>query len=108
MTTISKKNQYITFINVFKVDPSKQEELIDILTKGTNNTVRFQDGFVSSVLHRSLDGTKVTMYAQWKSQELYNKMRDNVQAGEIFRDAIAIAQFDGGQYEVVEEFEFSR
>jgi hypothetical protein len=31
--------------------------------------VRHAAGFISARLHRSLDGTKVTMYAQWRSVE---------------------------------------
>jgi len=106
MTRISKDNHYITMINVFNVDPSKQERLIEILTEVTNHAIRFKDGFISSALHRSLDGKKVTMYAQWKSLDHYNKMREDKQAEEVFKQALAIAEFDGGMYEVVEEFEF--
>ena len=106
MTTISKNNQCITFINVFKVDPSNQLKLIEILTDVTNKIVRHKDGFISSALHRSSDGAKVTMYAQWKNLDLYNKMRDDKKANEGFKDAVAIAEFDGSMYEVVEEFTF--
>jgi hypothetical protein len=32
---------------------------------------------ISSALHRSVDGTKVAMYAQWRSIEDYEAMRRN-------------------------------
>jgi quinol monooxygenase YgiN len=64
MTTISKDASVVTFINVFTVEPANQQRLVDLLAKVTETTVCHAPGFVSSSLHRSLDGTKVTMYAQ--------------------------------------------
>jgi quinol monooxygenase YgiN len=104
MTTISKQNKILTLINVFTVDPVNQQRLVDLLTLATESSVRKIEGFISSSLHRSLDGTKVTMYAQWKSIEDYQKMRGNPQASPYLEQALAIAKFDAGMYEVVETF----
>jgi quinol monooxygenase YgiN len=65
--TISTGNEHLTLINVFTVDPINQQKLIDLLTMATETTVSYVKGFISSALHRSLDGKKVTMYAQWES-----------------------------------------
>jgi hypothetical protein len=46
-----------------------------LLARVTDEFVSRAPGFVSSTLHRSLDGTKVTMYAQWRSAEDYESMR---------------------------------
>jgi Antibiotic biosynthesis monooxygenase len=62
--TISTENEYLTLINVFTVDPANQQKLIDLLTMATETTVSHVKGFISAALHRSLDGKKVTMYAQ--------------------------------------------
>jgi quinol monooxygenase YgiN len=67
----------ITLINVFTVDPTKQEELIDLLARATGASVRHAPGFISARLHRSLDGRKVTMYAQWESRDAYQAMRED-------------------------------
>jgi heme-degrading monooxygenase HmoA len=75
MTTISKDAHLITLINVFTVDPSNQSQLVELLTKVTDTFVRRARGFISSSLHRSRDGTKVTMYAQWRSLDDYETMR---------------------------------
>ncbi|HEY9049337.1 MAG TPA: antibiotic biosynthesis monooxygenase family protein [Ohtaekwangia sp.] len=104
MTQISKDNKCLTLINTFQVEPSKQQELIALLTEATNEVVRYIPGFISSALHRSLDGKLVTMYAQWESMELYQKMRENKQAADIFMKAASLADFQGGFYEVVEVF----
>ena len=67
----------VTLINVFTVDPTRQEELVDLLARATETSVRHAPGFISARLHRSLDGTKVTMYAQWQSREAYQAMRQD-------------------------------
>jgi quinol monooxygenase YgiN len=61
----------ISLINVFTVDPANQHRLIELLTRATDEFVSRAPGFVFSTLHRSLDGRKVTMYAQWRSTEDY-------------------------------------
>lgn len=104
MTTISKDAKILTLINVFTVDPSNQQQLIDLLTLATESNVRKIEGFISSGLHRSLDGTKVTMYAQWRSIEDYQKMRSNPVASPYLDQALAIATFESVMYEVVETF----
>jgi quinol monooxygenase YgiN len=104
MTIISKENDYLTFINIFTVGPADQQKLIDLLKEATE-VVRTVPGFVSSSLHAGLDGTKVTMYAQWKSIEDYNKMRGNPAAAPFLQQALEIASFEPGMYKVVETFE---
>ena len=104
MTTISKEANFLTFINVFTVDPANQQELVDLLTLATESSVRKVKGFISSSLHRSIDRTKVTMYAQWKSMEDYQNMRNNATASPYLEQALKIARFDPGMYEVVETF----
>ena len=77
MTRISTQNGMITLINVFTVEPANQRRLIELLTEATEVSVRRAPGFVSANLHRSTDGTKVTMYAQWRSIEHYHAMRQD-------------------------------
>jgi len=103
MTTISKHNELITLINVFTVEPARQQELLDLLARATQ-IVRLEPGFVSSSLHRSLDGSKVTMYAQWRSIEDYQAMRENPAALPYLKQAIAFARFEPGMYEVLETY----
>jgi len=104
MTTINKQNKFLTLINVFTVDPANQQKLVDLLAMATESSVRKIKGFVSSSLHRSIDGTKVTMYAQWKSMEDYQNMRKNSAASPFLEKALEIAKFDMGMYEVVDTF----
>src|SRR6266403_4288202 len=105
MTTISKNNKLLTLINVFTVEPAKQQELVALLIHATESSVRYATGFISASLHRSLDGTKVVMYAQWRSVEEYQAMRKNAATLPYMQQALALAKFESGMYEVVETFE---
>ena len=87
--TISTENKFLTLINVFTVDPANQKKLIDLLTMATETTVSHVKGFISSALHSSLDGRKVTMYAQWESIEDYQAMRNNSMASPYLDQALA-------------------
>jgi quinol monooxygenase YgiN len=104
MPTISKDNKLLTLINIFTVEPAKQRELVDLLIRATQTSVRHVTGFVSAGLHRSLDGTKVAMYAQWRSVEDYQAMRRDPVASPYLDQALSLAKFEPGMYEVVEIF----
>jgi quinol monooxygenase YgiN len=104
MTTISPSRKLVTLINVFTVEPANQQELIELLARATETSVRHAPGFISASLHRGLDGTKVTMYAQWRSVEDYQAMRENPAQLPYLQRALAIAKFDPGMYEVVESY----
>ena len=68
MTSINTRNDVVTLINVFTVEPARQQELVDLLTRATDETIRYMPGFVSATIHKSLDGVRVTNYAQWRSR----------------------------------------
>src|ERR1700675_4300799 len=104
MTTISPSRKLVTLINVFTVEPRNQQKLIELLARATETSVRDAPGFISASLHRGIDGTKVTMYAQWRSVEDYQAMRENPAPLPYLQEALAIAKFDPGMYEVVETY----
>jgi quinol monooxygenase YgiN len=94
----------VTLINVFTVDPTNQQRLIELLTRATETSVRHAPGFISANLHRSIDGTKVTMVAQWRSAEDYQAMRNDPAPLPFLQEALTIATFDPGMYEVAQTF----
>jgi heme-degrading monooxygenase HmoA len=49
-------------------------------------------GFVSANLHKSLDGTKVANYAQWRSREAFEAMLEDPEAIVHMREAVEIAE----------------
>jgi quinol monooxygenase YgiN len=104
MTLTSKDRKLVTFINVFKVEPANQRRLIDPLVRVTDTAIRHAPGFISSALHRSVDGTKVTMYSQWRAIEDYEAMRRDPAPLRHVKEALTLAKFEPGMYEVVETF----
>src|SRR5260370_42416626 len=104
MTTISAKSDVMTLINVFTVEPANQRRLIDLLTEATEGSVRRAPGFVSASLHRSTDGTEVTMYAQWRSIGHYQAMRQDRVSLPFLQEALTIAKLEPGVNEVGRTF----
>jgi heme-degrading monooxygenase HmoA len=91
MTTISTDADLVTLINVFAVDPARQDELLAVLTEATERVVRKQPGFISANFHKSLDGTYVANYAQWRTAADLQAMLASPEAAEHLRRASEIA-----------------
>ena len=101
MVTIAKNNDVVTLINVFTVAPEDQQRLVDVLVEATQAVMRKQPGFVSANIHRSLDGTRVANYAQWRSREAFEAMLRDRDAAEHMGEAAKIAErFEPHLYEV--------
>ena len=95
-------NKYIaTLINVFTVDPSKQQQLIDALIETTKKVWRLQDGFVSASIHKSKDGKKVANYVQWKWKGAFDRRLDDPQAIVQMNKVLSMAKAEGNLYDVV-------
>jgi quinol monooxygenase YgiN len=100
---IAPADNSVVLINIFTVEPENQQRLIDILIAATDGSVNREPGFISATLHRSSDGTKVTMYAKWRDAEAYAAMRQR--PGVPFLDqALQIAKFEPGMYTIVQTF----
>ena len=95
----------VVLINVFTVEPADQQRLIDLLIRATDGLVDHAPGFLSSTLHRSLDGTRVTMYARWRSADDYQAMRQDPRPLPFLQEALTFARFEPGLYEIVRTFE---
>jgi heme-degrading monooxygenase HmoA len=101
MVTIAKANDVVTLINVFTVAPEDQQRLVDVLVEATQAVMRKQPGFVSANIHKSLDGTRVANYAQWRSKEAFEAMLRDREAAEHMGEAARIAEsFEPHLYEV--------
>ncbi len=102
MATIEKGRQLMTLINVFTVKPEKQRELADLLVRATDETMKTLPGFVSASIHRSLDGTKVINYAQWRSKADFEALKEDPKAQAHMKAAAALASFEPIVCEVVD------
>ena len=101
MVTITEDSDIVTLINVFTVAPEDQRRLVDVLVEATRAVMRNKEGFISANIHWSLDGTRITNYAQWRSKEAFDAMLGDREAGEHMGEAARIAEsFEPHLYEV--------
>jgi quinol monooxygenase YgiN len=69
MPEIRTDNRLVTQITVVEPEPDKQAQALSLMKQRVEFMAR-QPGFVSIVLHRSLDGKRIVNYIQWKNREL--------------------------------------
>jgi hypothetical protein len=101
MTAIKVDKDIITLINVFTVDPSKQQVLIDAIIDTTQKVWCLQDGYISASIHKSKDGKKVTNYVQYKGKGGLDRRLDNPEAILHMNKVLSMAKTDGNLYDVV-------
>lgn len=91
VTTIDPQQQVATLINIFAVEPDRQQELVQLLAQATEEVMRHRPGFVSANIHASHDGERVINYAQWASEEDFQAMLRDPVAQEHMRKATELA-----------------
>jgi quinol monooxygenase YgiN len=101
MTRIAADNNVVTLINIFAVRPDQQQHLVDLLVEATESVMKYQPGYVSANIHKSLDGTRVTNYAQWRSRDAFEAMLRDPEANLHMQEAARVAEkFEPHLYEV--------
>lgn len=98
--TISKNAALITIINKFSVEPNNQNMLLKYLDD-LRMVVEKLTGFISANVHKSIDGTRIVSYAQWKSKENYQAVYTNLEAKQHLDEIKKISKFNWNFYEVV-------
>lgn len=91
MIGLSPDDEHVVLINTFVVQPHRSEELLELLSRATEEAILHLPGFVSANLHKSLDGTRVANYAQWRSVAALEMMYSNQQAQQHMKQAAALA-----------------
>ena len=87
--------------NLFTVRHEQQQRLVDLLVEATEAVMKYQPGYVSANIHKSLDGTRVTNYAQWRSREAFEAMLKDSEAKVHMQGAARIAErFEPHLYDV--------
>jgi len=97
-------DQSIVMINVFTVSSDDQDRLVDLLTSATSGVVDQAPDFISAALHKSVDGTKVAMYARWRSAADYKAMRADPRPLPYLKEALTFSTFEPGMYRVERAF----
>jgi quinol monooxygenase YgiN len=100
-TVIRPGSDPVTLINVFDVTPSKQQQLVDLLTDGTEQVMKHRPGFVSVNIHASNDGTRVVNYAQWRTLEDVKAVIADPEAQGYAKRAAELAEASPHVYSVV-------
>ena len=103
MPKISLDDKLTSVILIFQVDPKNQTNLIDATIENSVKVMEKKQGFVSTTLHRSFDGTSVVNYSQWENRKSYEEAinflnPEEVQTGEKIFD---IAESDWNIYDLV-------
>ena len=100
---IIQDGQQVTLINVFETKPEQQKEMINAWIRFVESA-KEEPGLIGTALHRSIDGTRVINYAQWRSKEEFEsfvkKYREQMEARRPLAERI-----DPHLYEVVYLFE---
>src|SRR5258708_13810571 len=97
MIHISTKSSVVTLINVFTVDPTNQQRLVELLTRATEVAVPHAPGFVSANPLRSIDGTKVPMYAQWRRVEDHQALPQDPPPLPFLQQSLTTAPLDASR-----------
>jgi C-6 monooxygenase len=91
-TKLIPNNGQLTLINTYMVKPERADELIEFLSRSSQQTLRYVPGFISANLHLSLDRTKVVNYAQWVDAEATAAARQDARIGELMRQQLQIVE----------------
>jgi heme-degrading monooxygenase HmoA len=100
MPEIRESPDYVTFINVFEVRPEDQPDVVKILLE-TMEVASKCEGFISASAHRSLDGTHVFTYLQWRRPEDLRAYQASPEFQEIAPRFAGRIQFESFQCDVV-------
>jgi heme-degrading monooxygenase HmoA len=65
----------VTLVNLFTVEPEKQQSAATKVAEIYRTIVSQQPGFISAKVHMSLDGAKVVAIALWQPEAALNAMK---------------------------------
>lgn len=101
ITNISPDAKVLTAMNVISVLPDNQARVVELLSRASDILGKTQPGFISANIHRSLDGTKVVNYVQWRSKQDFDIVFNNTSFMQLYGQIKELGQPDPHTYEVV-------
>lgn len=96
-----EKNNIILINNFVVEDATKQQKVVDMLEEASKQILSKHDGFISTRIHKSLDGKKIMSYVQWKNEDAIEKMLNDPRAIIQMNDIASEAKVERTLYELV-------
>jgi len=96
-------DQPVTLVNILDVEPDRQQELIDLLTRGGEEVIRHRPGFVSLTLFASHDRRRVINVAQWISAADAAATQSDPHAADYAARVATVATATPGLYSIASE-----
>ena len=87
-------DESVILINLLKVKPGKQDELIALLKQNTNTVVRTLHGWKTTRLIAAKDRAGVVIYSEWESPEAIEAMRSDPRMKAYFPKIVELASLD--------------
>ncbi|MBD9492396.1 MULTISPECIES: putative quinol monooxygenase [Ensifer] len=91
----------VTLVNVLKVEPGKQKQLIALLKRNIDTVIRTLGGWRTSRLIAARDGTSVIIYSEWETPAAVEAMRADVRMKAYFPQILELASLESVIGEVV-------
>jgi quinol monooxygenase YgiN len=101
MPEIVASGGYATFINTFRCTPENQDTVVQLNVDIVERVAREFPGFLSATVHRSLDGTRVINYLQWRTAADLAAMQRSAQFQQIARGFAGLIEFDPHEVEIM-------
>jgi quinol monooxygenase YgiN len=99
-TVIRPDDGLVAMVNVFDVEPDKQQELALVMSEGAEKFIRHRPGCVSVNILVSRDGKRLLYVAQWRSTADIKATLSDPEV-QVYRDrAAALATPDPRVYTV--------
>jgi|GEM_PF-2658471 len=97
--------EFPIIIDVWIVDPSRQEELVQCLRESIRQLVVSEPGFVSAEIYEGANRGKVAVKLSMRSSDARRNLMDKPEVGRVFRRAKEIATDHSSFYRLVESFQ---
>lgn len=102
MTTNPIKRNSLTAVSIFKVrDHVMQEKVVGLLEELTQQILNKHQGFISTRIYKSLDGTKVISHVKWRNKQTYEKLLNDPKMLIHMNDIDKLAKADRSLCELV-------
>ncbi|MGB3239263.1 MAG: antibiotic biosynthesis monooxygenase family protein [Geitlerinemataceae cyanobacterium] len=94
------QGEYFVHFAEFRMQPENQPRMVELATEHVKPAMAVP-GLISATFHRSLDGTRVINYGQWKNREAIEQLRKQPGFGSEAPYWQGIAENEFHLYEVV-------